>query len=112
MNIFVGNLSPEVTDEELRNAFISYGEVSSVKVMNDKYIGSGQPEGYAFVEMPSEIQGQAAVAGLNGRIVKSFAIMVIEALPLSNKDDIKFHGRKGTGRYSGRFNRKVRQRKS
>lgn len=111
MNIFIGNLSLKITEKELHDLFASYGEITSVKIMNDKYIGSGQSEGYAFVDMPSEIQGKAAITGLNGRIINNIAITVIEALPLSQKKDIGFHGRKGTGRYSGRFSRKVRQRK-
>jgi RNA recognition motif-containing protein len=53
MNIYVGNLSLEVTEEELRREFMAFGEVISVTIMNDKYIGSGQYRGYGFVEMPS-----------------------------------------------------------
>ncbi len=53
MNIYVGNLSLEVTEEELRREFMAFGEVISVTIMNDEYIGSGQSRGYAFVEMPS-----------------------------------------------------------
>jgi RNA recognition motif-containing protein len=55
MNIYVGNLSLEMTEEELRREFMAFGEVISVTIMNDKYIGSGQSRGYAFVEMPSDI---------------------------------------------------------
>ena len=53
MNIYVGNLSLEVTEEKLRQEFMAFREVLSVTIMNDKYIGSGQSRGYGFVEMPS-----------------------------------------------------------
>ena len=85
MNIYVGNLSLEVTEEELQQEFIAFGEVLSVIVMNDKYIGSGQSRGYAFVEMPSKSEGKAAIAALNGKALRHMAINAIEALPLSLK---------------------------
>jgi RNA recognition motif-containing protein len=85
MNIYVGNLSLNVTDEELRHEFMAFGEVLSVTIMNDRYIGSGQPKGYGFVEMPSKSQGEAAIAGLNGKTLKNRAIDVIGALPLSDR---------------------------
>jgi RNA recognition motif-containing protein len=56
-NIYAGNLSLEVTAEELRQQFAAFGEVLSVSIMNDKYIGSGQTRGYAFVEMSSKSEG-------------------------------------------------------
>ena len=84
MNIYVGNLSLDVTEEELRREFIAFGEVLSVTIMNDRYISSGQPRGYGFVEMTSKSQGGTAIAGLNGKILKDRVIDVIEALPLSD----------------------------
>ena len=66
MNIYVGNLSFETTEDELRKEFTEFGEVISVTVMNDKYIGSGQPRGYAYVEMASKAEGEAAIANLEG----------------------------------------------
>jgi RNA recognition motif-containing protein len=86
MNIYVGNLSLEVTEGELRREFMAFGEVVSVTVMNDKYIGSGQARGYAFVEMPSQSEGEAAIAALNDKALRHIPINVIEALPLSDKD--------------------------
>jgi RNA recognition motif-containing protein len=91
MNIFVGNLSLEVTEGELRQEFMDFGEVISVSIMNDKYIGSGQSRGYAFVEMPSQSEGKAAIDALNERALGNMTINVIEALPLSDK--------KGAGSY-------------
>ena len=107
MNIYVGNLSLEVTEEELRREFTAFGEVLSVTIMNDKYIGSGQPKGYGFVEMASKSEGEAAITSLNGKILRDRVIDVVEALPLSEKSDTGFLHRRRGGRFSG----KVRQRR-
>lgn len=88
MNIYVGNLSLDVTDEELRREFITFGVVMSVVIMNDKYIGSGQTRGYGFVEMSSRSEAEAAIAGLNGKQVRGMAIGLVGALPLSDKRGI------------------------
>ena len=85
MNIYVGNLPLEVTEDEVRQKFMTFGEVISVAIMNDKYIGSGQPKGYAFVEMPSQSEGKAAITALNDKTLGHMTINVIEALPLSDK---------------------------
>jgi RNA recognition motif-containing protein len=87
MNIYVGNLSLEVTAEELRHKFASFGEVLSVRIMNDKYIGSGQTRGYAFVDMPSNPEGKAAIAALQGKSVKNRLLEVVEALPMNKCND-------------------------
>jgi RNA recognition motif-containing protein len=109
MNIYVGNLSLEVTEEELRREFMAFGEVLFVTIMNDKYIGSGQLKGYGFVEMASKSEGEAAITSLNGKRLRDRVIDVIKALPLSNKD------KSITGflrsRRAGRFNGKARQRR-
>jgi RNA recognition motif-containing protein len=85
MNIYVGNLSLEVTEDELRKEFMAYGEVTSVTIMNDKYIGSGQPRGYGYVEMSLKSEGTIAIANLTGKKLKDRAVEVLEALPLSDK---------------------------
>jgi RNA recognition motif-containing protein len=85
MNIYVGNLSLEVTEDELRSEFIAYGKVTSVTIMNDKYIGSGQPRGYGYVEMSLKSEGTAAIANLQGKKLKNRVVEVVEALPLSDK---------------------------
>ncbi len=108
MNIYVGNLSLEVTEEELRQEFMAFGEVISVTIMNDKYIGSGQSRGYGFVEMPSVSEGQAAITALNGKILRRMTIDVIQALPLSGKGSNASYSHKRGGRYS----RNARQRRS
>ena len=106
MNIYVGNLSPEVTTEELRQMFIIFGEVLSVMMMDDKYIGSGQLRGYGYVQMALKSEGQAAVIGLQEKSLRGQVIKVVEALPLSdNGHSQPFYSRKG--RY---FNSKTRQR--
>jgi RNA recognition motif-containing protein len=97
MNIYVGNLSLEVTDEELRQIFMAFGQVQSVTVMNDKYIGSGQSRGYAFVEMSSKSEGSTAIAALNGKALRHRTINVIEALPLSDKKGYVSHTAKRAG---------------
>ncbi len=106
MNIYVGNLPLEMTDDELRKVFIIFGEVTSVIIMNDKYIGSGQPRGYGYVQMPSKSEGQAAVISLKDKRLRGQAIKVVEALPLSDNGQARpFHSARG--RY---FNLKTRQR--
>jgi RNA recognition motif-containing protein len=102
MNIFVGNLSLDVTVEELRRRFTTFGEVISVTIMNDKYIGSGQPRRYGFVEMPSLFEGEAAIAALNGKTLWHRMIDVIQSLPLS--------GNGGKGSYGNKSNVKSRSR--
>jgi RNA recognition motif-containing protein len=103
MNIYVGNLSLEMTEDELRKEFTAFGEVISVIIMNDKYIGSGQPRGYGFVEMTLKSEGAAAIASLKGKKLRNRAIDVVEALPLSDKGgiaslNIKYNNRSNKSR--------------
>jgi len=88
MNIYVGNLSLEMTEDELRKEFTEFGEVISVTIMNNKYIGSGQQRGYGYVEMASKSEGATAIANLEGKILRDMVVNVIEALPLSNKSGL------------------------
>jgi RNA recognition motif-containing protein len=99
MNIYVGNLSYEATDGTIREAFESFGEVTSARVIKDKY--SGQSRGFGFVEMPAQSQAQTAIRGLNGKEILGKAISVNEARPRADQ------GRTGGARmdYSGRRNR-------
>ena len=85
MNIYVGNLSLETTEDELRKEFTEFGEVISVTIMNDNYIGSGQPRGYGYVEMASKSEGSTAIANLEGKKLRNRIVNVVEALPLSDK---------------------------
>jgi cold-inducible RNA-binding protein len=79
MKIYVGNLSYEVTEEDLRQEFEAFGEVTSVSVITDKY--SGRPKGFAFVEMATKSDAEAAITGLNGKTLKERTIVVNEARP-------------------------------
>ncbi len=88
MNIYVGNLSRDVTEEELREAFEAFGQVESVNLITDKM--SGEPRGFAFVEMPAKEEAQSAIGDLNGKELKGRAINVDEARPRSE-------GRRGGG---------------
>ncbi|MFC2050755.1 RNA recognition motif domain-containing protein [Chloroflexota bacterium] len=82
MKIYAGNLSFDVTEEELREEFASFGQVESVSIPTDRY--SGRPRGFAFVEMPSVSEGQAAIAGLNGKTFKDRTLTVNAARPRSD----------------------------
>ena len=90
MNIYVGNLSYEVTEEELRQEFLAFGEVESVNIITDKY--SGRPKGFGFVEMPSVSEGQAAITALNGKALKDLTLNVNAARPRTDNRDGGFGG--------------------
>ena len=83
MNIYVGNLSYEVTEEDLRQAFEQSGQVESVSIINDKY--SGRSKGFGFVEMPSNVEGQGAIEDLNGKELKGRELNVNEARPRADR---------------------------
>ena len=79
MNIYVGNLSYTLEESALQDAFAEFGEVSSVKILSDRE--TGRARGFGFVEMPNQAEGEAAVAGLNGKDVDGRALRVNEARP-------------------------------
>ena len=79
MNIYIGNMSFETTEDQLRQAFQGFGEVATVKIITDR--DSGQPKGFAFVEMPTANEANAAISGLNGREMNGRALNVNEAKP-------------------------------
>ncbi len=83
LNMYVGNLSLGMTEITLRETFIAFGQVQTVSVMNDEYIGSGQRRKYGFVQMNNKNEGIAAISGLHGKTLDGQIITVIEALPLS-----------------------------
>ncbi len=93
MKIYVGNLSYDVTEEELRQEFLAYGDVTSVSILTDKF--SGRPKGFGFVEMASKSEGEAAITGLNGKIIKERTVVVNEARP---RTDARRGGGFGGGR--------------
>lgn len=79
MNIFVGNLAPEVTEAQLTELFKAFGEVKSVQLVRDMF--SGTPRGFGFVEMPGKAHSLAAIAGLNGKDLAGRPLKVNEARP-------------------------------
>jgi RNA recognition motif-containing protein len=83
MNLYVGNLALNVSESELQQAFEPFGEVTSVKIIKDKY--TGESKGFGFVEMPSGAEAQAAMNGLNGTELKGLAIKVNQARPQKSK---------------------------
>jgi len=83
MNIYVSNLSFAVQDEDLREFFTEYGEVSSAKVIKDKF--TNRSKGFGFVEMPDDAAAQKAIAELDGGIVEGRAIKVMVAKPREEK---------------------------
>ncbi|HTP96607.1 MAG TPA: RNA-binding protein [Burkholderiales bacterium] len=92
MNIFVGNLSFAVTDDELRKAFEAFGTVTSATVVKDKL--SNKPRGFGFVEMPDTAAAQSAISALSGRQLKGRPLSVNEARPRADN-------RGGSGKPSG-----------
>jgi len=79
MNIFVGNLSFDTTEDDLRTAFAAFGEVKSVNILKDKF--TNQPRGFGFVEMMTDAESQAAIEGLHGKTIAGRTINVSEARP-------------------------------
>lgn len=103
MKIYVGNLSHDITEEELRAEFEASGKVESVSIVADKY--TGQPKGFAFVEMPLVSEGQAAITALNGKTVKDRALVVNAARPRPDDRGGSYGGRKSGGFDKGRGRR-------
>jgi RNA recognition motif-containing protein len=96
MNLFVGNLSRDVTESELRTAFEAFGTVSSCKVIKDKF--NGVSKGFAFVEMPTEAEAKAAIAGLHRTPMKGQSLDVTEARPKEQRKPSHGGGRGGPRR--------------
>lgn len=94
MKIYVGNMSYDTTEEDLHLAFKAFGKVVSAAIIKDKF--SGQPKGFAFVEMSSATEGQAAIEGMNGKELKGRELNVNEARPRTES----FRGG-STGGFSG-----------
>jgi RNA recognition motif-containing protein len=95
MNIYVGNLAWEMTEEELQKEFTSFGEVESARIITDKF--SGRSKGFGFVEMPNKEEAEKAIAELNGKELKGRAIKVNEARP--RRDDDRGRGGFGDKRF-------------
>ncbi len=95
MNIYVGNLSFEMTEEELEGAFATHGEVQSARIISDRY--TGQSRGFGFVEMPDNAAAESAIQALNGREVSGRPLTVNEARPREDR------GSRGGGGGGGRW---------
>lgn len=79
MNIYVGNVSHGMSDEELQEIFEAYGTVTSAKIIKDKF--TGKSRGFGFVEMADKAEGEAAIAALHGQEVQGRTLTVNEARP-------------------------------
>lgn len=106
MNIFVAKLSFNVNDEDLNQLFAEYGEVSSARVITDKF--SGRSKGYGFVEMPDDDAANAAIKALDGSEVDDRVIAVSEARPREERSNRGGYGGGSRGGYgnngrSGRY---------
>lgn len=74
MNIYIGNLAPDTTEDEVREAFAPFGDVASVKIIRDG--ATGESRGFGFIEMPNEEQARAAITDMNGKEIKGSQIHV------------------------------------
>jgi RNA recognition motif-containing protein len=99
MNIYVGNLPRGTTEDELREAFEAFGAVATVSVIKDKF--TGQPRGFGFVEMPTNVEAKAAIEQLNGRELGGRPLTVNEAKPREerSRDGFGNRGNSGDHRY-------------
>ncbi len=104
MKIYVGNLSFDVTEEEIRTEFTAFGKVESVSIITDRI--SGRPKGFGFVEMATKSEAEAAITGLNGKTLKERTIVVNEARPRTdNRGGGSYGDRRGGGYGGGRGGR-------
>jgi RNA recognition motif-containing protein len=102
MNIYVGNISRDASEGDLREAFAAFGEVSSVSIIKDKF--TSESRGFGFVEMPNKAEGDAAIAGMNGKDLKGRNLTVNEARPRTDRPRTGgggFGGGKGRGGSGG-----------
>jgi len=99
MKMYVGNLSRDISEDELRKEFAAFGAVDSAVLIKDKF--SGTPKGFGFVEMPVRTEAEAAIAGLNDKDIKGRKIVVNEARPMADRKP----DNRGRGSYGGGGNR-------
>ncbi|MCK4894187.1 MAG: RNA-binding protein [Calditrichia bacterium] len=95
MNIYVGNLASDVTDDELRQTFEEHGEVSSAAVLKDRY--TGESRGFGFVEMQSKSEAIEAIKQVDGKEIKGKRLIVNEARPKPDRRGGKRRGGSGGG---------------
>ncbi len=100
MNIYIGNLSREIGEDELRAEFQAFGEIKSVQIIKDKW--SGESKGFGFIEMPKKEEAEAAINALNGKQLGSKTLVVNEARPREDRGGRRGpRGRFGGGRQGG-----------
>ncbi len=102
-NIYVGNLSYEATEEEVRQLFAEFGDVSSVSLITDRE--TGRLRGFGFVEMADDATAKAAIEGLNGKEIAGRTLTVNEARPKTSRGGGGPRGRGGPGGGGGRGRR-------
>jgi len=95
MNIYVGNLSHQTTEDDLRQAFEAFGQVESVNIIKDRF--SGESRGFGFVEIASKQEAQKAIEEMNGKDLMGRAVNVNEARPKTDRRDSRGGGRGGGG---------------
>jgi len=100
MNIYVGGLSSEVAENDLKEAFEAFGKVETVNIIKDKFTGVSR--GFGFVEMPNNTEALAALEGLNNKDIKGQVIKVSEARPRSSEGRGGQGGNRGRGGYGRR----------
>jgi len=93
MNIYAGNLPHETTEDELRQAFAEFGQVTEVRLIMDKF--SGESKGFGFVEMPSKAEAEKAIEAMNGKDFMGRALNVNEARPKIDRGGGGGGGRRG-----------------
>ena len=98
MNIYIGNLAPQVSDQELENLFKQYGELKSVKIIRDMF--TGDSKGFGFIEMKDKAAAETAIKELNAKEMSGKKIVVNEARPKS--DNRRGGNNRGGGRGSGK----------
>ncbi len=96
MNIYIGNMSYDTTEENLRQAYEGYGEVTTVNIIMDR--DSGRPKGFAFVEMSGKEEAMAAISGLNGKEMNGRELNVNEAKPKTDSGN-RGGGNRGRNSY-------------
>ena len=101
MNIYVGNLPYDLSEDEIKTMFTEFGEVATVTLIMDRE--SGRPKGFGFVEMADQAQGEAAVAALNGKEIKGRTIRVDKAEPRTERPRGGDRGGRGGGGGRGGF---------
>ena len=99
MNIYVGNLPHKATEDEVRQAFAEFGQVTEVRLIVDKF--SGESRGFGFVEMPSKAEAEKAIEEMNGKEFMERALNVNEARPKVDRGGRGGGGRGGGGRGGG-----------